>query len=169
MLIKVGSPEEPGSLQGRQSRVINLEKEKSEHFRWTNLEQVQHCNNLLLHVTFAHTLTRARVWMNVAAHPEKKNEKTGKREAEEERKQATDFKETLCCSSAVIQRAPRRKNDLCEGSARGNWDVREGQQPFRPNPKGIGYRTTTLRRLLIGAGYRRVVIVVGALLRGMRI
>ena len=37
-----------------------------------------------------------------------------------------------------------------KGSARGNWDLREGQQPFRPNPNGVGDRTTTLRRLLIG-------------------
>ena len=40
------------------------------------------------------------------------------------------------------------------GSARGNWDPREGQQPFRPNPNGAGDRTTTLRRLLIGAVFR---------------
>ena len=39
-----------------------------------------------------------------------------------------------------------------KGSARGNWDPREGQQPFRPNPNGIVDRTTTLRRLLIGSG-----------------
>ena len=38
-----------------------------------------------------------------------------------------------------------------KGSARGNWDPREGQQPFRLNPNGVGDRTTTLRRLLIGA------------------
>ena len=38
-----------------------------------------------------------------------------------------------------------------KGSARGNWDPREGQQPFRPNPNEVGDRTTTLRRLLIGA------------------
>ena len=38
------------------------------------------------------------------------------------------------------------------GSARGNWDPREGQQPFRPNLNGVGDRTTTSRRLLIGAG-----------------
>ena len=47
--------------------------------------------------------------------------------------------------------AARRKNGLCEGSAGGNWDPREGQQPFRPNSNGVGDRTTTLRRLLIGA------------------
>ena len=36
-------------------------------------------------------------------------------------------------------------------SARGNWDPREGQNPFQPNPSGVGDCTTTLRRLLIGA------------------
>ena len=40
---------------------------------------------------------------------------------------------------------------VCEGSARGNWDPRKGQQPFQPNSNGVGYRTTTLRRLLSGA------------------
>ena len=30
------------------------------------------------------------------------------------------------------------KNGLCEGSARGSWDPREGQQPFRPNQTGLG-------------------------------
>ena len=28
-------------------RVLNLEKESSEHFRWAHLEQVQHCTDLL--------------------------------------------------------------------------------------------------------------------------
>ena len=34
-------------------------------------------------------------------------------------------------------------------SAQGDWDPRKGQEPFRPNRKGAGDRTTTLRRLLI--------------------
>ena len=42
---------------------------------------------------------------------------------------------------------------LCEGSARGNWDPRGGQQPFRPNPNGVGDRTTTLRQLLTRAAF----------------
>ena len=68
--------------------------------------------------------------MNVAAHQEmEKNEKTVKRKTGEERIQF-DFKETACCSSAVVQGAARRKNGLCERSARGNWDPRKGQQPF---------------------------------------
>ena len=88
--------------------------------------------------------------MNVAAHQEKeKDEKTGKRKAGEERRQ-TDVKEAACYPSAVVQGAARQKNDFREWSARGNWDPREGQQPFRPNQNGVGDRTTTLRRLMIG-------------------
>ena len=46
--------------------------------------------------------------MNVGAHQEKeknKETKTGKRRAAEKRKrkQATDFWEAVCCSSAVVQ------------------------------------------------------------------
>ena len=62
--------------------------------------------------------------MSVAAHQKKKNEKTGKRKAGEERRQA-DFKETACYPSAVVQGAAQRKNSLCEGNAWGNWDSRE--------------------------------------------
>ena len=68
--------------------------------------------------------------MNVATHQEKeKNEKTVKRKAGVKRRQA-NFKDAGCCLSAVVQGAAWRKNDLCEGSAQGNWDPREDQQPF---------------------------------------
>ena len=66
--------------------------------------------------------------MNVAAHQEK-NEQMSKRKAGEERRQA-NFKEAACYPSAVVQGAARRKNGSCEESAQGNWDPREGQQPF---------------------------------------
>ena len=47
--------------------------------------------------------------MNVAAHQdEEKNEKTSKRNAGEERRQA-DFKEAACFSSAVVHGATPRK------------------------------------------------------------
>ena len=58
------------------------------------------------------------VGMNVTAHQEyEKNEetKTGKRKAEEGRKQATDFKEAVRCPIAVVQGAPRRKNYCARG------------------------------------------------------
>ena len=68
--------------------------------------------------------------MNVATHQKKeKNEKTVKRKAGVKRRQA-NFKEAACYPSAVVQGAARQKNGLCEGSAQGNWDPREGQQLF---------------------------------------
>ena len=51
---------------------------------------------------------------------------------------------TTCRQNNKLQRYSAR-------SARGNWDSREGQQPFRPNLKRVWGRTCTLRRLLNGA------------------
>ena len=74
---------------------MNLENlERSEHLKRTHLEHVQHCTNLPLRVTFpAYTEHGKRFGINVSACQEKeKKEKTGKREAGNERKQANDFK-----------------------------------------------------------------------------
>ena len=70
--------------------------------------------------------------MNVTAHQEKEeNEamKKGKRGAGEKkkRKQGTYFKDAVCCLTAVVQ---GQHSKTIKGSARGNWDPREGQQPF---------------------------------------
>ena len=48
---------EQGAAPGvRSTKVLNLERESCEHFRWTHLEQVQHCPDLPCQVTFpAHT------------------------------------------------------------------------------------------------------------------
>ena len=54
----------------------------------------------------------------------------------------------LC--AALLRSFSGQHSEKMKGSARGNWDLREGQQPFRPNPNGVRDRTTTLRRLLIG-------------------
>ena len=46
--------------------------------------------------------------MNITAHQQKeKNEETkmGKRKIGEERRQATDFEEAVCCPSAIVQGA----------------------------------------------------------------
>ena len=49
--------------------------------------------------------------MNVTAHQEKKNEetKTAMKKAGEGRRQATSFKEALCCPSEVVQRSAWQK------------------------------------------------------------
>ena len=64
--------------------------------------------------------------MNVATHQEK-NEKTFKRKAGEDRQILKRLHATLLRSFRGLQ---QQKNGLCEGSAQGNWDPREGQQPF---------------------------------------
>ena len=58
----------------------------------------------------------------------------------------------LC--AALLRSFRGQHSEKMKGSGPGNWDPREGQQPFRPNPNGVGDRTTTLRRLLIGAGVK---------------
>ena len=66
--------------------------------------------------------------MNVATHQEKeKNEKTAKGKAGEDRPILKRLRAALLRS---FKGAARRKNGLCEGSAQGNWDPREDQQPF---------------------------------------
>ena len=76
--------------------------------------------------------------MNIAAHQAKeKNEKTSKRKAGEERKQA-DFKEAACYSSAVVQGASRRKNGLCEKSALVTGTLRKVKNHFNSTQAGLG-------------------------------
>ena len=100
------------------------------------------------HISSAHLAGKdgARVRMNIVAHQEKEKNEETKMGREE-----TDFKEAACCPSVVIRGAEQRKNGLCKGSARSDWDSQEGQQPFLPNSNGAGDCTTTLRRLLIRA------------------
>ena len=73
------------------------------------------------------------------------------REGQEKRKRANrrPILKKLC--AALLRSFRGQHSEKMKGSARGNWNPREGQQPFRPNPNGAGDRTTTLRRLLIGA------------------
>ena len=53
---------------------------------------------------------------------------------------------------AVLLRPFRgQHSEKMKRSAWGNWDPREGQQPFQPYSNGLGDCSTTLRRLLIGA------------------
>ena len=86
--------------------------------------------------------------MNVTTHQEK--EKKGKRGAgEKKRENKRPILEKLC--AALLRSFRGQHSEEMKGSARGNWNPWKVQQPFRPNPNGVGDRTTTLRRLLIGA------------------
>ena len=72
------------------------------------------------------------------------------REGQEKRKRENrrPILKKLCAD--LLRSFRGQHSEKMKGSARGNWDPREGQQPLRPNPNGVGDRTTTLRRLLIG-------------------
>ena len=67
-------------------------------------------------------------------------------EGQEKRENKRPILKKLC---AALLRSFRGQHS--EKMKRSTWDPREGQQPFRLNPNGVGDRTTTLRRLLIGA------------------
>ena len=73
--------------------------------------------------------------MNVAAHQEKENnEKTVKGKAGGDRLILKRLRATLLRSFMGLH----GEKMVCVGSSRGNWDPREGQKPFRPNPNGSG-------------------------------
>ena len=72
----------------------------------------------------------------------------------EEKRKGENRRPILKKLCAALLRSFRGQHiEKIKGSDRGNWDPRVGQQPFRPNSNGVGDRTTTLRRLLIGADY----------------
>ena len=94
--------------------------------------------------------------MNVTAHQEKeknKETKTGKRRGGEKRRRENRRPILKKLFAALLRSFREQHSEKMKGSARGNWDPREVQQPFRPNPNGVGDRTTTIRCLLIGAEY----------------
>ena len=71
----------------------------------------------------------------------------------QEKKERENRRPILIKLCAAILRSFREQHSKkMKGSARGSWGPREVQQPFQPNPNEVGDRTTTLRRLLIGAG-----------------
>ena len=80
--------------------------------------------------------------MNVAAHQEKeKNEKTDKRKAGEERKQA-DFKEASCYPSAVVQGVARRKMVCVRGVPGVTGTLGKANSHFNPTQTRLGTAPT---------------------------
>ena len=88
---------------------------------------------------------------NVASHQKKKNDKTGKRERQEKKRENIRPPSERPRLPFSRSESSTTKNGLYESSAWGDEDPQKGPQPFRPNPNGVGDRTTTLRWLLIGA------------------
>ena len=65
------------------------------------------------HISSAHRTgkDRTRVRINAVAHQKTNENKNTRKKEGEQKRQATDFKETECCPSAVIQKTSRRKNN----------------------------------------------------------
>ena len=99
------------------------------------------------HISSAHRAGKdeARVEMNVIAYQEEKN----RDEYGQERENRRPILKKLC--AALLRSFRGQHGEKMKGSA---WDRWKGQQPFRPNPNGVGDRTTRLRRLLIGADWK---------------
>ena len=76
--------------------------------------------------------------MNIAAYQEKeKNEKTSKRKAGEERRQA-DFKEAACYPSAVVQGLHGEKLVCVRAVPRVTGTLGKANSHFNPTQTGLG-------------------------------
>ena len=142
----------------RVAKSLNLERESSEHLRCTHLQQVQHCTDLPRQITFlAHTkqgkmgpgLGRTLPLIKRTRRIRRRRRASKSQEKGEDR---LPILEKMCVALLRSFRGQHGKKWF-QGSAQGNWDLQEGQQPFRPNPNGVGDCTTTLKRLFIGADY----------------
>ena len=62
----------------------------------------------------------------------------GKREAEQRRRQAADFKEAVCCPSAIVQQAARLKNGCARGVPGVTGPLETAKSHFDPTQTGSG-------------------------------
>ena len=81
----------------------------------------------------------------------REEEEGGDEEGQEKRKTENRRPILRKLYAALLRLFKMQHSEKMNRSAQSNWDSRESQQPFRPNPNGVGDRTTTLRGLLIGA------------------
>ena len=80
-----------------------------------------------------------RVRMNVAAYQEKeKNKKASKREAGEERRQTTNFKEDACYPSTVVQGAAQQKMICVRGVPGVTGTLGKANSHFNSTQMGLG-------------------------------
>ena len=106
---------------GAAPRALNLEGESCEHFRWTHLEQMQHCP---ARSHFQRTLSKRRWGQCWDERYRSLREGQEKRERENKR----PILNKLC--DALPRSFRGQHSEKMKGSARGNWNLREGQQPF---------------------------------------
>ena len=101
-----------GRLKPPKEARRSKDKFRSEYFRWTYFEQVQHCTDLPLQVTFPANTEQEKTGPGLGRRLpliRRSRIRTPTRERQEKRRQATDFTETECFPFAVVQRAARQK------------------------------------------------------------
>ena len=69
--------------------------------------------------------------MNVTAHQEKEENEETKKGKRKKREKKRPILKKMC--AALLRSFRGQHSEKMKGSARGNWDPRKGQQPFRPN------------------------------------
>ena len=95
VLVGLESPEKAGTQQGGQlPKVLNLKK-SSKHLKWTHLEQVQHCTNLLLRVTLPEHSERRKIGPELG-------KTLPLMKIREVRENSRAISKAVCCSSAVV-------------------------------------------------------------------
>ena len=72
----------------------------------------------------------------------RRRRRTKEGQEKRERKNRRPILKKLC--AAVLRLFRGQHSEKMKRCARGNWDPREGQQPFRPKPNRVGECTTTL-------------------------
>ena len=113
-----------------------MERESCEHLRWTHLEKVQLCTDLPRQATFPAYTEQGKMGSGLGgALPLIKRRKMmrRRRQAREvrekrERESRRPILRRLC--AAILRSFRRQHSEKIKGGARGNWDPREGQQPF---------------------------------------
>ena len=66
----------------------------------------------------------------------RKRRRARERQEKRKSKDRPPILKKLCV--ALLRSFKGQHSEKMKGSARGNWDPREGQQPFRPNPNRVG-------------------------------
>ena len=119
------------------------------------MEQVQHCTDWPRQITFpAHTEhekmgPRFGSTLPLIKRRKRMRRRRQARKRQQKRKNSRQILKKLRVS--LLRSFKGQHSKKMKGSAQGNWGPQEDQQPFRPNPNGVGHCTTTLRWLLVGA------------------
>ena len=123
---------------------------------------MQHCTGLPHQVTFPAHTEQGKTGPGLGQTFPLIKRKRRMRRRERERKEKIENSQPISgrLRAALLRSfkgCTAKKWSVC-GECQGNWDPREGQEPFRPNRNSVRGSTTTLRRQLIAADNGRSIL-----------